>query len=167
MKLLIDRIASPLGTVVVVSDGEHLRALDFEDYEARMHKLLARQYGEVTLQAQRDPGGASCAVEAYFSGQHEALEALPVASNGTAFQQQVWRYLREIPRGTTSTYGELARRIGNPAASRAVGLANGSNPIAIAVPCHRVIGANGDLTGYAGGMERKRWLLIHEGALLL
>jgi len=79
----------------------------------------------------------------------------------------VWRYLREIPRGTTSTYGELARRIGNPAASRAVGLANGSNPIAIAVPCHRVIGANGDLTGYAGGMERKRWLLIHEGALLL
>ena len=79
----------------------------------------------------------------------------------------MWRQLRDIPCGTTLSYSELAKRIGNPAASRAVGLANGSNPIAIAVPCHRVIGANGDLTGYGGGMERKRWLLTHEGALLL
>lgn len=167
MKFLLDSIASPLGTVLVVSDGECLRALDFEDYEARMCSLLARQYGEVELQAARDPGGASSAVDAYFAGEFQALDDFPVASNGTAFQQLVWRQLREIPRGTTRSYGELARRIGNPAASRAVGLANGSNPIAIAVPCHRVIGANGDLTGYAGGMERKRWLLMHEGALLL
>ena len=166
MQLLIDRITSPLGTIMVVSDGEHLRALDFEDYETRMQTLLARHYGRVELQPARDPGGASRAVDAYFAGDFATLDALPVASNGTAFQQQVWQLLREIPRGTTSTYGELARRIGNPAASRAVGLANGSNPIAIAVPCHRVIGADGSLTGYAGGMERKRWLLVHEGAQL-
>ena len=167
MQLLIDRIASPLGTLLVVSDGEHLRALDFEDYETRMQVLLTRHYGQVELQTARDPGGASRAVDAYFSGDFAALEALPVATNGTAFQQQIWQQLREIPRGTTASYGELAIRIGNPAASRAVGLANGANPIAIAVPCHRVIGANGGLTGYAGGMERKRWLLMHEGALLV
>jgi len=167
MELLIDRVASPLGTVLVVSDGECLRALDFEDYEHRMQSLLARQYGEVHLRAAQDPGGASRAVQAYFAGDFRALDVFPVASQGTAFQQLVWRTLRDIPCGATWSYGELARRIGNPAASRAVGLANGSNPIAIAVPCHRVIGTNGDLTGYGGGMERKRWLLMHEGALLL
>ncbi len=167
MELLIDRVFSPIGTVVVVSDGECLRALDFEDYEHRMQNLLARYYGEVSLRASRNPGGASQAVEAYFGGKLTALDDFPVASQGSAFQQLVWRSLRDIPCGATLSYGELAKRIGNPAASRAVGLANGSNPIAIAVPCHRVIGANGDLTGYGGGMERKRWLLMHEGALLL
>ena len=167
MELLIDKVTTPLGTLLVVSDGRCLRALDFEDYEQRMQNLLERQYGEVRLQAARDPGGASSAVESYFAGKLTALDDFPVASQGTAFQQLVWRTLRDIPCGATSTYGELARRIGNPAASRAVVLANGSNPIAIAVPCHRVVGANGDLTGYAGGMERKRWLLMHEGALLL
>lgn len=167
MEFLIDRVATPIGTVLVVSDGECLRALDFDDYEARMQGLLARQYGEVSLRPQTDPGGASRAVEAYFAGELTILDNFPVASEGTAFQQLVWRKLRDIPCGTTLSYGELAKRIGNPAASRAVGLANGSNPIAIAVPCHRVIGANGDLTGYGGGMERKRWLLMHEGALLL
>lgn len=166
MKLYIDRIASPLGTVLVVSDGSHLRALDFHDYEARMQRLLARHYGEVTLQPARDPGGASAAVDAYFAGDFQALDAFPVATNGTAFQRMIWRHLREIRAGSTSSYGELAKRIGNPAASRAVGLANGANPIAIAVPCHRMIGANGALTGYAGGLPRKRWLLRHEGALL-
>ena len=167
MEFLIDRVASPLGTVLVVSDGECLRALDFDDYEPRMQQLLARQYGAVSLRPAADPGGASGAVTAYFAGQLDALDNFPVASQGSAFQQQVWRSLRDIPCGTTVSYGELAKRIGNPAASRAVGLANGANPIAIAVPCHRVIGANGDLTGYGGGMERKRWLLMHEGALLL
>lgn len=166
MKLYIDRIASPLGTVLVVSDGSHLRALDFHDYETRMQRLLARHYGEVTLRPARDPGGASRAVEAYFAGDFQALDAFPVATNGTAFQRMIWCHLREIRAGSTSSYGELAKRVGNPAGARAVGLANGANPIAIAVPCHRMIGANGSLTGYAGGLPRKRWLLRHEGALL-
>ena len=167
MEFFIDRVASPLGTVLVVSDGECLRALDFADYAPRMQQLLARQYGQVSLRPASDPGGASSAVDAYFAGKLNALDDFPVTSQGSAFQQQVWRGLRDIPCGTTISYGELAKRIGNPAASRAVGLANGANPIAIAVPCHRVIGANGNLTGYGGGMERKRWLLMHEGALLL
>ncbi|MCC6708871.1 MAG: methylated-DNA--[protein]-cysteine S-methyltransferase [Gammaproteobacteria bacterium] len=166
MKLLQDRVATPLGTVLVVSDGESLRALDFEDFEARMHKLLARHYGEVELLPGRNPGGARHALDAYFAGDFHALDRFPVATNGTAFQQLIWRELRAISAGTTSTYGELATRIGNPAASRAVGLANGANPIAIAVPCHRMLGANGNLTGYAGGLTRKRWLLRHEGAFV-
>ena len=166
-EFFIDTIPSPLGTVRVVTDGECLRALDFADYEQRMQTLLARHYGAVCLLEKRDPIGASRAVARYFAGELEALNAIPTATQGTDFQRAVWRSLCEIPAGTTISYGELARRIGKPAASRAVGLANGSNPIAIAVPCHRVIGANGDLTGYGGGMERKRWLLVHEGALAL
>ena len=151
--------------VLVVSDGENLRALDFEDFEARMRKLLARHYGEVSLQPARNPGGASRAVDDYFAGDFKALDAFPVADNGTAFQRLIWRQLRDIPAGSTSSYGALAARIGKPSASRAVGLANGANPISIAVPCHRLVGADGSLTGYAGGLARKRWLLLHEGAL--
>lgn len=167
MELLTDRVRSPIGEVLITSDGERLRALDFADYEGRMHKLLARQYGEVTFRRARDPGGVSTALERYFDGDLAAIEGLRCASNGTAFQQLVWRTLTRIPAGTTWSYGELARHIGKPNASRAVGLANGTNPIAIVVPCHRVIGADGSLTGYGGGMDRKRWLLAHEGALLL
>ena len=166
-EFFIDTITSPLGMVRVVTDDEFLRALDFGDYEQRLQTLLARHYGEVSLREKRDPLGASSAVARYFAGELEALNAIPTATHGTDFQRRVWHSLCAIPAGTTISYGELARRIGNPAASRAVGLANGANPIAIAVPCHRVIGANGDLTGYGGGMERKRWLLMHEGALLL
>jgi methylated-DNA-[protein]-cysteine S-methyltransferase len=95
-----------------------------------------------------------------------AVERLPVRTNGTPFQQQVWAALREIPAATTMSYGELARKLGKPGASRAVGRANGSNPVGIVVPCHRVIGADGSLTGYGGGMDRKRWLLEHERAHL-
>ncbi len=164
-EFFIDTIPSPLGKVRVVTDDECLRALDFADYEQRMQTLLTRHYGAVCLVEKRDPIGASRAVARYFAGELEALNAIPTATQGTDFQRAVWRSLCEIPAGTTISYGELARRIGKPAASRAVGLANGSNPIAIAVPCHRVIGANGDLTGYGGGMDRKRWLLMHEGAL--
>jgi methylated-DNA-[protein]-cysteine S-methyltransferase len=100
----------------------------------------------------------------YFAGDLGAIDKLPVKTAGTPFQRAVWNALREIPRGATESYGQLAERIGRPTAVRAVGLANGSNPIGIVVPCHRVIGANGSLTGYGGGMERKRWLLDHEGA---
>jgi methylated-DNA-[protein]-cysteine S-methyltransferase len=101
-------------------------------------------------------------MRAYFAGNLTAIDDLPVATGGTDFQRQVWRALRQIPCGETISYGELARRIDRPAAVRAVGLANGSNPISVVVPCHRVIGSDGSLTGYGGGIERKRWLLTHE-----
>ena len=167
MELLIDRVPSPLGEVLVVSDGECLRALDFVEYEGRMHRLLRRHYGEVDLKPAHNPNGFSDIVERYFAGEMAIIEEVKVATNGTAFQTLVWRHLREVPLGTTWTYGELAQRIGRPTASRAVGLANGSNPIAVVVPCHRVIGANGSLTGYGGGIDRKQWLLVHEGVNLI
>lgn len=109
-----------------------------------------------------DPHGLTTAIAAYFSGDLHAIDEISVATAGTAFQRTVWRALRDIPCGTTISYGELARRIGKPDAVRAVGTANGANPIGVVVPCHRVIGANGTLTGYGGGLHRKRWLLDHE-----
>lgn len=149
------------------SDGR-LRAVDWEDHEPRLARLLARHYGEGGFRLA--PGsGRSPAVERmarYFDGDLHALDDVPVATAGTPFQRRVWRALRDIPVGTTISYGELARRVGNPSASRAVGLANGSNPVGVVVPCHRVIGANAKLTGYGGGLDRKRWLLEHEGAVL-
>jgi methylated-DNA-[protein]-cysteine S-methyltransferase len=102
----------------------------------------------------------------YFKGDIAVLSGLPVAASGTPFQNDVWRALRKIKDGTTVSYGELARRIGKPKAVRAVGLANGQNPISIVVPCHRVIGSDGSLTGYGGGLPRKQWLLSHEGVSL-
>ena len=161
----IERCDTPTGPMLLVSDEQgRLRALDWADHEARMHRLLNRYYRAappVLHEASRE-SAAKLAVLAYFEGQQGAIEALPVATNGTVFQRQVWSALRDIPRGQTLSYGQLAKKIGRPSAVRAVGLANGSNPIAIVVPCHRVIGANASLTGYGGGLERKRWLLDHE-----
>ncbi len=167
MQLLTDRIASPIGDLIAVSDGENLRALDFDDYETRMQTLLERHYGDVQLTPAINPGGIRDVLIRYLDGDFDVISEVRVATNGTPFQQCVWGKLREVPSGGTWSYGELARAIGKPKASRAVGLANGSNPIAIVVPCHRVIGANGSLTGYGGGMARKQWLLAHERALLL
>ena len=116
----------------------------------------------VDFETARDPHGLTSAIARYFAGDLHAIDALPVKTAGTEFQRTVWRALRDIACGTTISYGELARRIGRPEAVRAVGLANGANPVGIVVPCHRVIGANGALTGYGGGMERKRWLLDHD-----
>ena len=107
-------------------------------------------------------GAVSAALEAFFAGRLQAIDAVAVHTGGTAFQRRVWAALRAIPAGTTTTYGRLAAALGQPTASRAVGLANGANPVVIVVPCHRVIGADGTLTGYGGGIERKRWLLDHE-----
>ncbi|MNZ84451.1 Methylated-DNA--protein-cysteine methyltransferase [compost metagenome] len=104
-------------------------------------------------------------MQRYFSGELDVINDLPVMTAGTEFQRSVWQQLRQIPCGEIITYGELAKRIGRPTASRAVGMANGSNPISIVVPCHRVIGSQGALTGYAGGVQRKQWLLKHEGYL--
>jgi len=162
--LVLDRVATPVGEVLLVTDGEGaVRALDFADYEARMTRLLARHAPGAAVVEGRAPETVRRAVEAYFGGDVRALEELTVRTGGTDFQRTVWKALRSIPAGETRTYGELAAAIGSPRAVRAAGLANGQNPIAVIVPCHRVIGANGTLTGYAGGLERKRWLLEHEG----
>jgi methylated-DNA-[protein]-cysteine S-methyltransferase len=160
----LDRLESPIGTILLVTDGTALRALDFLDFEPRMRRLLKLHYGLQPLLENPQNLGIKRSLRAYFSGDLNSLDNLPVRTEGTAFQQQVWAELRKIPPNTTIAYGELAKRIGRPSASRAVGLANGSNPIAIVVPCHRVIGSTGALTGYGGGIERKRWLLRHEAA---
>ena len=164
MQLTLARYAAPFAELLIVTDSDGvLRALDFSDYATRMQRLLARHYGIVDLVEGAAPAAIVAALNAYFAGDLAALSAIPVATGGSDFQRQVWAALRAIPAGTTSGYGALAARIGRPGAARAVGLANGSNPIGIVVPCHRVIGASGALTGYAGGVERKRWLLAHEG----
>jgi methylated-DNA-[protein]-cysteine S-methyltransferase len=164
--LSIDRLSTPIGELLIVVDRDgKLRVADWTDHEDRMLLLLRRHYGEggYTMKAARNPGGLTSAMRAYFEGDLGVLDRLSVATAGTPFQRDVWRALREIKCGTTISYAELARRIDRPSAVRAAGLANGQNPISIVVPCHRVIGSNGSLTGYGGGIERKRWLLRHEG----
>jgi methylated-DNA-[protein]-cysteine S-methyltransferase len=162
--LTLDRVATPVGEVLLVTDGlGSVRALDFAGYEDRMNRLLVRHAPGASLTAGRAPGPVRTALERYFGGDAHALDGLTVTTGGTDFQRSVWKALRAIPAGETRTYGQLAAAIGSPKAVRAVGLANGRNPVALIVPCHRVIGANGTLTGYAGGLERKRWLLQHEG----
>lgn len=163
----MEHLDSPTGCLLVVTDDDgRLRAVDWQDHEQRLHQLLRRQYGAdaVRLRAASRASGASRALCAYFEGDTGCLAGLPVATNGTVFQRMVWDALRQIPAGQTVSYGALAARIGQPRAVRAVGLANGANPVSIVVPCHRVIGAGGALTGFGGGLERKRWLLAHEGA---
>jgi methylated-DNA-[protein]-cysteine S-methyltransferase len=164
-RLFLTRLPTPLGEAILVSDGDSfLRAFDWTDHEARLRRLMARYYGKVELIDGGAPPKAAGAVEAYFAGRIDALTGIAWRTAGTPFQLKVWRALAEIPVGTTVSYGALAARIGHPTAVRAVGLANGSNPIGVIVPCHRVIGADGSLTGYGGGLDRKRWLLGHEGA---
>ena len=167
LTLLVDRLQTPIGELLIVADSAgKLRTIDWTDHEARMRQLLDRYYGKdaYALQPGRDPGGLTSAMRAYFKGDIGAIDRLPVdESAGTPFQRSVWRALRKIKSGKTISYAELARRIGKPKAVRAVGLANGQNPISIVVPCHRVIGSDGSLTGYGGGLSRKKWLLQHEG----
>ena len=143
-------LSTPLGALWVVTDREQcVRAVDWEGYEERMLRLLERHYASQSyvLDDAEAPAAIAAAFRAYFAGDLRALDPLPVATNGTAFQRAVWAALRTIPVGTTMSYGEFAQRIGQPRAIRAVGLANGSNPIGVIVPCHRVIGADGSLTG--------------------
>jgi methylated-DNA-[protein]-cysteine S-methyltransferase len=161
--LQYDRIDSPIGTILLVVDDKKLCSLDYVDYEPRMMMLLQRRYGSVALEPVSNPCGFSSRVRDYLAGDYGNLDTIPVSTGGTAFQQEVWLALRSIPPGKTLTYGELAAKLGRPTAYRAVGGTNALNPVAIVLPCHRVIGASSSLTGYAGGLERKRWLLQHEG----
>ncbi|AKQ67515.1 Methylated-DNA--protein-cysteine methyltransferase [Myxococcus hansupus] len=165
LRLLIDRASTPIGQIWVVCDeAGALRAVDWDEYEARMMRLLRLHYGEhgYALAPASDPFGRTTALQAYLRGDIRAIDDLPVATAGTDFQREVWRALRDIPAGATTSYSKLAERIGRPKAVRAVGMANGANPIGVVVPCHRVVGANASLTGYGGGLERKQWLLDHE-----
>jgi methylated-DNA-[protein]-cysteine S-methyltransferase len=163
--LRLDRLPSPIGEILLVTDeAGAVRALDFHDYVPRMTRLLRLHYGDRPLQDGGAPHATRQALADYFHGSLQALGAIPWATGGTAFQNAVWRALMDVPAGSTSTYAALAARIGKPSATRAVGAANGANPIAILVPCHRLVGADGSLTGYGGGLERKAWLLAHEGA---
>jgi len=164
--LRLDRLASPIGEILLVTDqAGQLRALDFHDHQPRMLRLLRLHYGDQALEPGPAPAAIRQALDGYFAGDLRALSTIPWATAGTAFQRQVWRALGDIPARQTTTYGRLAAAIGRPAAVRAVGAANGANPVGIVVPCHRVVGTGGALTGYGGGLERKRWLLAHEGGL--
>jgi methylated-DNA-[protein]-cysteine S-methyltransferase len=165
LRLIVDRIDTPIGELVIVADEDgRLRAVDWADYDGRMQRLLRLHYGEQGFSLGPTPrrNSPAAAIHAYFLGDLRAIDDLPVATGGTEFQRTVWQALRQIPCGETLSYGVLAQRIGKATAVRAVGLANGANPIGVVVPCHRVIGSDGSLTGYGGGIERKRWLLAHE-----
>jgi methylated-DNA-[protein]-cysteine S-methyltransferase len=166
-ELFVDYIPSPIGTIVIVVDGDKMCSLDFEDYSERMMKLLKRRYDEVRLKQVADPLGFSTLIRNYFAGDYESLTAIPVNTGGTPFQQQVWTALRGITTGQTLSYSRLAAVIGRPKAARAVGMAVSLNPVAIVLPCHRVLGSNASITGYAGGVDRKQWLLRHEHAYFL
>jgi len=185
LTLVSETIDTPLGELEIVTDQQgQLRALEWADFHHRLLQLLVRHYGvavspkemgskitssgaKTSFSLNQDSVDAAVRqrIQDYFSGDLHAIDSLPVATAGTEFQRRVWQMLRTIPCGQIMTYGQMAAKLDNPGASRAVGLANGSNPISVVVPCHRVIGSNGALTGYAGGVDRKKWLLIHEGYL--
>jgi len=161
--LHVDRIETPIGELLVaVTTSRHLVAVYFAPPDDPRDLLTRAAGGPVHLAWQNDPAGCATALRAYFDGNLDAIDGLPAAPVGTPFQMDVWNALRRIPCGETTSYGALARQLGRPDASRAVGLANGANPVSVVIPCHRVIGADGSLTGYGGGLERKRWLLEHE-----
>jgi len=166
----LERMPTQCGDLLLATDADGaLRALDWVDHESRMRQLLRQQYSRDEVQltaAARAVSDASRVLGSYFAGALRAIEALVVRTGGTPFQREVWAALRTIPAGQTVSYGALAKRLNRPSAMRAVGMANGANPISIVVPCHRVIGADGSLTGYGGGLPRKRWLLEHEGVRL-
>ncbi|MEH0832622.1 methylated-DNA--[protein]-cysteine S-methyltransferase [Pectobacterium cacticida] len=163
-----DTLATPLGELLILADkDDRLRAVEWCEYEDALFRSLKRRYRNdpFSLQTSHNPGGLTDCLRRYFEGELTIIDTLPVTFVGTEFQRQVWQALRHIPCGEITTYGELAAQLGRPGAARAVGMANGSNPVSIVVPCHRVIGTGGALTGYAGGIQRKQWLLTHEGYL--
>jgi len=163
MRLQLERWNGAAGQLLLVTDENGLlHALEFEENEGRLRRLLRRYYGVVALEPGEAPASLKQSLQDYFDGDATALTRIKTAAPGTAFQREVWAALRTIPAGTTMSYGQLAARLGRKGASRAVGAANGANPMPIVVPCHRVIGADGSLTGFASGLGRKQWLLDHE-----
>jgi methylated-DNA-[protein]-cysteine S-methyltransferase len=166
MKMEMATLPTPIGTIrLAVRDGA-LCALGFEEQWPSLAKDLESRLGPVTFVRSSGLEDFVDPLKAYFQGNPSALDRIPVRLDGTPFQQEVWRQLRRIPAGTTVSYAELARRVGKPRAQRAVGAANGANPVSIVVPCHRVVRSDGKLGGYGGGADRKRWLLAHESVMI-
>ena len=161
--LYLDRVKTPIGDLMLVADAHGaLRMLEFHDKPERWRPAFKRRFDGAAFTEKTNPFGLARKLTRYFAGDLAALDEIETAAQGTDFQRACWKNLRRIPAGTTTSYGALAKKMGKPAAMRAVGLANGANPIAVVVPCHRVIGSDGSLTGYGGGLERKQWLLDHE-----
>ena len=163
IELQFAEVASPVGAILIACDGQTLIALEFADHGERLMAGLRRRFGEFRVRRSRDPGGVASRIRAYLKGALGALDEIAADGGGTDFQRRVWSELRRIAPGEVVSYAGLARRIGRPSAVRAVANANAQNPVSIVVPCHRVIGSDGSLTGYGGGLPRKRWLLEHEG----
>jgi methylated-DNA-[protein]-cysteine S-methyltransferase len=167
LKLIQDQILTPLGQALVLTDRKGvLRAFEWLDCADRLARLLRLHYGadyEITEGMRLSK--ASLLIGKYFDGDLKAIDKITVETNGTPFQKKVWAALRKVPPGKTITYTAMAKKVGAPSAVRAVGAANGANPISLVIPCHRMIGTSGKLTGYAGGLHRKKYLLEHEGAL--
>ena len=157
-------LESPVGPLTLGVRAGKACALFFGDSADAVRQAAARWYPSEPAIPARDGavGEIAAALRAYFSGDVHALDHVGVELNGTPFQRRVWAALRTVGPGETASYRDIARTIGAPAAVRAVGAANGANPVAIIIPCHRIVGANGSLTGYGGGLDRKRWLLAHE-----
>jgi methylated-DNA-[protein]-cysteine S-methyltransferase len=164
---LTDRIQTPIGDMILVARDGVLLLLEFEDATGRVEREMKLRFKDHALQHTKNPFGLSHIMRDYFAGQFYAIDTILTDGGGTLFENRVWAELRKISTGTTVSYGSIARKLGDINMSRAVGTANGRNPIAIVVPCHRVIGADGSMTGYGGGIARKEWLLRHEGALLV
>jgi methylated-DNA-[protein]-cysteine S-methyltransferase len=162
--LQLETVPSPIGDLLVASVGDAVCAVAFEGGEADTDRYLTRRYGECVQVQGRVPARLRDALARYFEGDLAAFDGIEAVARGTAFQERVWGALRKIPAGRTASYADIAQQIGQPTAVRAVGLANGQNPVPIIVPCHRIIGRDGSLTGFGGGLERKAWLLRHEGA---
>lgn len=168
LNLFEERLSTPIGELIILLDADgRARAIDWSEYSTRMQQLLSRYYPQAPLHIQpaSTPSPVATALQHYFAGQLAALTSVPFFVQGTPFQEQVWTGLRHIPCGKTWSYKQLAEHIQRPQAVRAVGTANGANPISLVIPCHRVIGNKHQLVGYAGGLERKKWLLQHEGVL--
>ena len=165
--ILTDRIQTPIGDMILVARDGVLMLLEFEDATGRVEREMKLRFKNFELQQTENPFGLSQIMQNYFSGSINAIDNILTDGGGTTFEKSVWAELRKVPSGTTVSYGSIARKLGDINLSRAVGTANGRNPIAIVVPCHRVIGADGSMTGYGGGIARKEWLLRHEGAVLV
>ena len=156
-------VDSPIGKLTVAARGSKVCLVHFGPESEKVRAALSSWYPDHAIEPAADPGGVVAVLGRYFAGDMTSLDEVEVELHGTDFQQRVWLALRSVAAGTTSSYAELARKVEAPAAVRAVGAANGANPVAVVLPCHRIIGSNGTLTGYGGGLDRKRWLLNHEG----
>jgi len=159
----VTTISSPVGDLTVAANGGRVCLVHFGTLTPKVRAMLMAWYPGASIERSGDPGGAVAVLNRYFEGDLDSLDEIAVDLHGTPFQAGVWMALRSVKAGTTLSYAELAARVGAPAAVRAVGAANGANPVAVVLPCHRIIGSNGSLTGYGGGLDRKRWLLDHEG----